>query len=367
KIKAGRKVVTNVSIARTSHQKSRASDDFPSAVPLGQSIIDTGGTLGKSIEVTISSNSKEIILTKMTRSNYNRRQSFTSCLLSKSEVSRDCSGVAKKEKLPSIDDKQNHLEVAEYVEDIYEYYWVMEAQYPSISNYMTFQTDITPKMRGILVNWLIEVHLKFELMQETLFLMVALFDRFLSVVPIEKNEMQLVGLTALLLASKYEDFWHPKIKELLSISAGSYTRDQMLAMEKLILKKLMFRLNTPTLYVFMLRFLKASQSDRKMEHLAFYLTELCLTEYEALNYKTSLLCASAIYVARCTLQISPAWSPLLCKHAHYEESELRDCADMILRFHKASGKGSLKVTYDKYMLPDQSCVAQIKTLSRLPQ
>ncbi|KAF9587649.1 hypothetical protein IFM89_004481, partial [Coptis chinensis] len=220
-----------------------------------------------------------------------------------------------------------------------------QAQYPSLSNYMNSQTNITPKMRGILINWLIEVR----------------YVIFVSVVTIQTNEIQLVGLTALLLASKYEDFWHPKVNELIAITDDSYTRLQMLSMEKLILKKLMFRLNTPTPYVFMLRFLKAAQSDKKLEHLAFYLIELCLTEYEALKFRSSLLCASAIYVARCTLQMSPAWTPLLCKHAHYEE----DCAEMILRFHKASSKGPLKVTYGKYVCESYLCVAKIKAVHRL--
>lgn len=99
-----------------------------------------------------------------------------------------------------------------------------------------------------------QVHFKFELMQETLYLMVTLLDQYLSQVTIKKDEMQLVGLTALLLASKYEDFWHPRVninistfmhfswfaflcstkkmqvKELISISAESYTRDQVLRM-----------------------------------------------------------------------------------------------------------------------------------------
>lgn len=61
----------------------------------------------------------------------------------------------------------------------------------------------------------------------------------------------------------------------------------------------------------------------QLEHLAFYLIELCLVEYEALNFKPSLLCASAIYAARCTLQMTPPWTPLLGKHTHYEESSVR--------------------------------------------
>ncbi|KAA8523415.1 hypothetical protein F0562_009838 [Nyssa sinensis] len=295
-----------------------------------------------------------------------RRKSYTSLLMARSKLLEENGGVTKLENLPSIYDHCNHLEVAEYVDDIYQYYWVMEAQNQSLENYMAIQTDITPQMRGILVNWLIEVHLKFDLMQETLYLMVTLLDRYLSLVTIKKNEMQLVGLTALLLASKYEDFWHPRVKDLVSISAESYTQDHMLGMEKAILKELKFRLNSPTPYVFMLRFLKAAQSDTKLEHLAFYLIELCLVEYEALKFKPSLLCASAIYVARCTLQMTPAWTPLLGKHAHYEESQIRDCAEMILRFQKAARTAMLKVTHEKYNSMEYSRVAAIKPLDKLP-
>lgn len=295
-----------------------------------------------------------------------RRNSFISSLMSRSKLLKQCTKVTSRESLPEIYDDRNHLEVCDYVDDIYQYYWVMEGQNPSLKNYLETQKDITPQMRGVLINWLIEVHHKFELMEETLFLTVTLLDRYLSLENIKKNEMQLVGLTALLLASKYEDFWHPRVTDLISISAESYTRDQMLKMEKTILKKLKFRLNEPTLYVFMLRFLKAAQSDMKFERLAFYLIELCLVEHEALNYKPSMLCASAIYVARCTMQLTPRWTPLLAKHSRYEESQIRGCAEMILKFHKAAKTSLLRVTHEKYANVDLSRVATIKPVDRLP-
>ncbi|XWS10563.1 hypothetical protein CRYUN_Cryun38cG0006400 [Craigia yunnanensis] len=298
----------------------------------------------------------------LARKKAKRRRSYTSLLMTRSKLLEDCGGVKEEEKLSGIDNDGNSLEVAQYVDDIYQYYWITEALNPSLENYMSIQKDITPRMRGILINWLIEVHLKFDLMQETLYLLVTLLDRYLSEVQIKKNDMQLVGLTALLLASKYEDFWHPRVKDLISISAETYTSEQMLKMEKLVLKKLKFRLNAPTPYVFMLRFIKAAQSDTKLEHLAFYLIELCLVEYEALKFKPSLLCASAIYVARCTLQMIPSWTPLLCKHARYDV----ECAEMILRFQRAARSGQLKVTYEKYMSDDLSGVAAIKPLDRLP-
>ncbi|XP_011095746.1 putative cyclin-B3-1 isoform X2 [Sesamum indicum] len=317
-------------------------------------------------EEDISGGASNIISDIMGRRKSDRRNSYTCSLMSRSKLLKECGKVASHENLPDIYDDRNHLEVSDYVDDIYQYYWVLEGQNPLLKNYMDIQREITPQMRGILINWLIEVHLKFELMEETLFLTMTLLDRYLALESIKKNEMQLVGLTALLLASKYEDFWHPRVADLISISAESYTRNEMLKMEKTILKKLKFRLNEPTPYVFMLRFLKAAQSDMKFEHLAFYLIELCLVEYEALNYKPSMLCASAIYVARCTMHMTPPWTPLLAKHARYEESQIRSCAEMILKFHRAAKTTLLKVTFEKYMKLDYSRVAAIKPLDRLP-
>ncbi|KAL9409950.1 hypothetical protein AB3S75_048217 [Citrus x aurantiifolia] len=350
------------SIAATSTKKKK---DVVRSSPLENiaSVVSHEAIQGKpSIDgnTNPSTNSSDIISKKKS----DRRRSYTSLLMAKSKLI-DENGEVKMENLPGIDDDCNQLEVAEYVDEIYHYYWVMEAQNPPLENYMSSQTDITPQMRGILINWLIEVHLKFDLMPETLYLMVTLLDRYLSEVKIKKNEMQLVGLTSLLLASKYEDFWHPRVKDLISISE-TYTRDHMLRMEKLMLKKLKFRLNVPTPYVFMLRFLKAAQSDTKLEHLAFYLVELSLVQYEALKFKPSLLCASAIYVARCTLQMTPVWTPLLAKHAQYDVPQIRDCAEMILKFHKVAKNAQLKVTFEKYMRPDLSGVAAIKPLDRLP-
>ncbi|CAN1155625.1 Putative cyclin-B3-1 [Linum perenne] len=298
----------------------------------------------------------DIISNKKSR----RRRSYTSLLMTRSKL------LEEHRILPSIDDNCNQLDVAEYVDDIYQYYWSSEGHNKPLGSYMSTQPDITPQMRGVLINWLIEVHSKFQLMQETLYLMITLLDQYLSQVQIKKNELQLVGLTALLLASKYEDFWHPRIKDLISISAEVCTQVQMLEMEKIVLRKLKFRLNFPTTYVFTLRFLKAAQSESKLQHMVSYLTELCLVEYEALKFKPSMISASAVFVARCTLKIDPAWTPLLTKHARYDVSQLRECAEMILKFQKAARTSSTKVTYEKFLSPALDSVARVKPLDKLP-
>ncbi|CAL1358494.1 unnamed protein product [Linum trigynum] len=332
-------------------EASSVRENIPKMVSFEVSLPETSSDAKNSIVVDGNATSN-----KKSR----RRRSYTSLLMTRSKLLEENEG------LPSIDDACNELEVAEYVDDIYQYYWFLEGHNISLADYMSTQTVITPQMRGILINWLIEAHGKFRLMQETLYLMATLLDQYLSQVQIQKCELQLVGLTALLLASKYEDFWHPRIKDLVSISGEAYTHGQMLEMEKQVLRKLKFRLNVPTAYVFMLRFLKAAQSESKLQNLAHYLIELCLVEYEALKFKPSMVSASAIFVARCTLKMDPAWTPLLAKHARYGVPQLRECAEMILRFQKMARTARLQVTYDKFMSPDLGSVAAIKPLNELP-
>lgn len=80
-----------------------------------------------------------------------------------------------------------------------------------LHDYMATQPDINAKMRSILVDWLIEVHRKFELMPETLYLTINIVDRFLSVKSVSRRELQLVGISSMLIASKYEEIWAPEV------------------------------------------------------------------------------------------------------------------------------------------------------------
>ena len=75
---------------------------------------------------------------------------------------------------------------------------------------MIKQEDINEKMRAILVDWLVEVHLKFKLMPETLYLTVNLIDRYLEKEKIKRSQLQLVGVTAMFIASKYEEIYAPE-------------------------------------------------------------------------------------------------------------------------------------------------------------
>lgn len=75
-----------------------------------------------------------------------------------------------------------------------------------------------------------QVHYKFELMDETLYLTVSLLDRFLAVKSVERKKLQLVGVTAMLLACKYEEVSVPVVEDLVLISDKAYSRKEVLDM-----------------------------------------------------------------------------------------------------------------------------------------
>ncbi|PKA53047.1 Cyclin-B1-1 [Apostasia shenzhenica] len=254
------------------------------------------------------------------------------------------------------EDEENELAMAEYVEDLYKFYKQNEDSCCA-RDYMISQTEINPKMRSILVDWLIEVHHKFELMPETLYLTVFIIDRYLSVESVLRKELQLVGVGAMLIACKYEEIWAPEVNDFICIADRAYTREQILKMEKLILNKLDWSLTYPTSYVFILRFLKAANSDKEMENMAFFFAELALMHYAMMVYRPSMVAAAAVYAARCTLRKTPLWNKTLEYHTGFSESQLNGCVKLMVSTHSSLPESKLTVIYRKYSKEEKGGVA----------
>ena len=229
-------------------------------------------------------------------------------------------------------------------------------------SYMSKQTDINAKMRSILIDWLVEVHLKFKLMPETLYLTVNLIDRFLEKEQIMRNKLQLVGVTAMFMASKYEEIYAPECRDFVYISDKAYTRDEILRMEGLMLSKLNFQLTAPNAFVFIKRFAKvagiATTPRSTTELLAHYLVELTLQEYKMLKYLPSTICASAVYLALKTCGHTP-WTADLERHSTYTEADLlQACVRDIHELHAKASTG-LQAVRRKYASKKYASVSSI--------
>eukprot|EP00232_Nephroselmis_pyriformis_P012959 CAMPEP_0182875932 /NCGR_PEP_ID=MMETSP0034_2-20130328/13832_1 /TAXON_ID=156128 /ORGANISM="Nephroselmis pyriformis, Strain CCMP717" /LENGTH=384 /DNA_ID=CAMNT_0025008691 /DNA_START=28 /DNA_END=1182 /DNA_ORIENTATION=+ len=328
---------------------------------------DIGNMLGGSARMAASKDgpSKAGALTdratRSTRSSYTgTAKSMSSILQSRSEAASARKPQEPTSPMPDIDkaDTNNPLCVTEYINDIYTYYHHVEGSTKVAEGYMTQQADINDKMRAILIDWLVEVHLKFKLMPETLFLTVNLIDRFLEKKQVTRKNLQLVGITAMLLASKYEEIWAPEVRDFVYISDKAYTRDQILAMEKQMLNTLKFNLTVPTPYSFLTRFLKAAGGDKQTEMLAQFLVELSLPDYSMVKHKGSTLAAAAVYTAQRTLG-KPAWSHALERHSRHSEADIREAANSMAALQRKASGASLLAVHKKYSNPKYLEVAKL--------
>lgn len=102
------------------------------------------------------------------------------------------------------------------------------------------QAEINRRMRGILINWLLEIQFKFELKTRTIFLAVNIFDRYLQFEKISRDQLQLIGITCFWIASKYEDIYPPELKELVHLCDELYAATDIIDCETLILTHLNF-------------------------------------------------------------------------------------------------------------------------------
>ena len=154
-------------------------------------------------------------------------------------------------------------------------------------------------MRSILVDWLIEVHAKFRLLPETLYLAINIVDRFLSERVVSLVKLQLVGLTSLFIASKYEEVIPPSIQNFLYLAQdGDYTEEEIIRAERYMLQVLKFNMQYPTPMSFLRRSSKADEYDIQTRTLAKYLMEITLISEDFLPITPSLVASSAHYLAR---------------------------------------------------------------------
>jgi len=253
--------------------------------------------------------------------------------------------------------------VTDYVVDIFKNFKKRETNGCASSNYMSGQKHITSKMRAILIDWLVDVHLKFKLMPETLFLTVNMLDRFLQAKVVDCNKLQLVGVTCMLLASKYEEIYFPEIRDFVYITNNAYNRRQILKMEEVVLNVLRFNLTVPTTNCFVKRFIKAANLDTcsKLKPMASYLGERMLQEYDMLAFRPSIIAATAVSMSLSFLRQKP-WHATLTHYTGYNPSDLVKCkAKMteILRTshsHKAVAKKYSSSRYERVSVYVQDCL-----------
>jgi cyclin B len=237
--------------------------------------------------------------------------------------------------------------VPDYARGIFLYLKTRE-EFFRATDYMSRHPRLSREMRAILVDWMVEVQENFELNHETLYLGVKLTDLFLSrtthVIP--KQNLQLVGSTALLIAAKYEERMAPCLDDFLYICDDAYTKEDLLDMEQKLLNEIDFQLGIPLSYRFLRRFAKVTKASMDLLTLARYVLETSLMHYEFLGTSEWMMAAAAFLLALRMKRVGD-WTAVLVKYTGLEVAEVEPLMWKLNAMLKNPGK-DLKNVKEKY-------------------
>jgi G2/mitotic-specific cyclin 1/2 len=229
------------------------------------------------------------------------------------------------------DDLDDPLMVAEYANEIFEYLRDLECSSIPNPNYMDHQDELEWKTRGILVDWLIEVHTRFHLLPETLFLAINIIDRFLSEKVVELDRLQLVGITAMFIASKYEEVLSPHVENFKRIADDGFSEAEILSAERFVLSTLNYDLSYPNPMNFLRRVSKADNYDIQSRTVGKYLMEISLLDQRFMEFRPSHVAAAAMYLARLILDRGE-WDATLAYYSGYTEEELEPVVHLMVDY-----------------------------------
>jgi hypothetical protein len=243
---------------------------------------------------------------------------------------------------PAIVDVErvNVQDAKEYAPDVESQLFNDEVSFPPRPNYMDAQQDLTSKMRMILVDWLIEVHMKYGMHNETLHLSINLIDRYLSITPIPRKRLQLVGVAAVFIASKYEEIHPPEVRELVHITDNAYTKDELLKMEVAMLTILSFQIMVPTAAHFFGVLQKTNDCDEVHRMVAQYIIELGLLDIRMLHHSPSHVVSAALLLSNQLLKRKPIWPSIMVRRSRHSESALAGCVAELRQLFEADQAGA---------------------------
>ncbi|KAK6388419.1 hypothetical protein LTR65_007923 [Meristemomyces frigidus] len=237
--------------------------------------------------------------------------------------------------------------VAEYGDEIFGYMRELENRMSPNPRYMDQQQEIQWSMRAVLMDWVIQVHQRFNLLPETLFLTVNYIDRFLSCKIVSLGKLQLVGATAIFVAAKYEEVQCPTISEIIYMVDGGYSADELLKAERFMLSMLQFELGWPGPMSFLRRISKADDYDLETRTLAKYFLEVTVMDERFVGCTPSFLAAGAHCMARLMLRKGD-WSQAHVFYSNYTYTQLRQLLAAVLECCEEPQKHHAAV-FDKYL------------------
>ena len=210
----------------------------------------------------------------------------------KEEISKN-----KKEK----EKERNPLIVEEYFDEIL--YSLLKEETEFISkqlinhNYLINEdNEISPEMRAMVVDWLLEVHQIFHFQEKCLFTTIQIIDKYLSKQNITIEQFQLLALTALNIASKQEEVEYPILDNFITISKNTLTKKEMITMENKVLSIIDYEILSPTILDFFQIYAAVCNLNPVEISQGLYIMNIILIDINMLKYRNSILAFAVLEI-----------------------------------------------------------------------
>ena len=227
--------------------------------------------------------------------------------------------------------------------------------------FLSHQKNISEKMRGILVDWLVDVSLRFGLLDETLFSAIWIMDRYLSKEEsLSKNLLQLLGVSCLMISAKMEEVYPPSLKDYLKVCDGAYSENQILDKEARILSVLQFDIAVATslhMYKFFTRGIFLAQ---KSYFFGEYLLHSSLLDIRAFKFSQNELSAGAIFLVNKMFKGKIKWERDLSEIAGVSVDKAKVVAKELYKILKRIGEKDWEAVRRKFSRVEVLEVAKFK-------
>lgn len=270
---------------------------------------------------------QEVILPQTARAALERQQAVAA-----GEIAADIAAHDDELALMGLDPEEvrDTSMVAEYAKEIFAYMSKCEKETLANPHYITYQNEIQWHMRATLVDWLLQVHMRYHMLPETLWIAVNIVDRFLSVRVVSLRKLQLVGVTAMFIAAKYEEIVAPSVDEFVFMTEGGYSKEEIFKGERIVLSTLDFKVSSYcSPYSWVRKISKADEYDIQTRTLSKFLMEVTLLDYRFLRAKPSLIAAIGMFLSK--KMLGGQWDNGFVYYSGFCEEQLIPGANLLLQ------------------------------------
>ncbi|KAH0795019.1 Cyclin, N-terminal domain containing protein [Histomonas meleagridis] len=262
------------------------------------------------------------------------------------------------ERLGKIEDPQDAFEY-----DLEVYHFLIEHENEKLPSPVIFlnQTNIKPRMRSIVIDWLIGVHNHLEMHTDTLFSAIEIADLYLSKVDIHRSKLQLLYTTALFISAKNQEVTLPTIDDFVYFTKNSFTSDDVIKMEMNILNEIDFFVNPIHSSIFMKRYLRLCDPSNEISMMAHYLNETLLLDESFIGMCPSKRAASVVCLSLTLERGNNQWNQYLVTNTGYKTTDLQPIVNKILTSVKKIKSSKLNTLEKKYA-HSRLCSVSLKSL-----